>query len=138
MATQYCSGCGADIAPQNVLYTATAQIVCAKCYAAADIIATDIRHAKRIRSLAIGSVLAGVGTMVAPLSGFAIVVIAFAISAVSSGIYAIIYMGRGNERFTKHLSAGDKALVWICSIGGIALGGSFALFWLLGIQLLVR
>ena len=33
-----CNSCGTAVADANVLYTADARIVCARCYAAADIV----------------------------------------------------------------------------------------------------
>jgi uncharacterized membrane protein HdeD (DUF308 family) len=135
-ATQICSGCGAPVAAANVLYTADARIVCAKCYAAADIVETDKRHANNIRNAAIGSALCGILTFFAPLSGVLLVVLASGTAAVASGIYAINAMAFGQERFTKHLTPGDRLLVWICSIIGMALGAFFALMMVIGVALL--
>ena len=135
-AQQICNGCGAPIAAANVLYTADARVVCAKCYAAADIVETDKRHANNIRNTAIGSSLCGILTIFAPLSGVLFVVLAAGTASVISGIYAINAMAFGQERFTKHLTPGDRLLVWICSIIGIGLGAFFALMMLVGVALL--
>lgn len=136
MAIQACSGCGTAVADENVLYTAEARIVCAKCYAAADIVETDKRHAHAIRNAAIGSSLAGIGTFFSPLSGFTIVVVAFAIAAIGSGIYAIQSMSFGQERFTKHLTPGDRILVWVCSLIGIIIASLVGLTILAGFAIL--
>jgi uncharacterized membrane protein HdeD (DUF308 family) len=135
-AQQICSGCGTPVAAANVLYTADARIVCAKCYAAADIVETDKRHAHAIRNAAIASSLAGLLTVFSPLSGFIFVVIACGVAAVASGVYAVNAMSFGQERFTKHLTPGDRVLVWICSIVGIGLGAFFTLMMIAGVALL--
>jgi hypothetical protein len=135
-ATQICSGCGTPVAAANVLYTADARIVCAKCYAAADIVETDKRHANNIRNAAIGSSLAGILTIFAPLSGIILVVLAAGVAAVASGVYAVNAMSFGQERFTKHLTPGDRLLVWVCSVVGIGLGAFFSLMMLAGVALL--
>ena len=132
-ATQICSGCGAPVAAANVLYTADARIVCAKCYAAADIVETDKRHANNIRNVAIGSSLCGILTFFAPLSGVLLLVLAAGTASVISGIYAINALAFGQERFTKHLTPGDRLLVWVCSILGIALGALFSLLMLINV-----
>ena len=135
-ATQICNGCGTPVAAANVLYTADARVVCAKCYAAADIVETDKRHANNIRNAAIASSLLGFLTFFAPLSGILLVVLASGTAAVASGIYAINAMAFGQERFTKHLTPGDRILVWVCSIVGIGLGAFFALMMAVGVALL--
>ena len=132
-ASQICNGCGVPVAAANVLYTADARIVCAKCYAAADIVETDKRHANNIRNAAIASSLLGILTLFAPISGILLVVLASGTAAVGSGIYAINAMAFGQERFTKHLTPGDRVLVWICSIIGMALGAFFALMMIIGV-----
>ncbi|HEU0031163.1 MAG TPA: hypothetical protein VFQ53_11060 [Kofleriaceae bacterium] len=124
-----CSGCGAQMAPQNVLYTSTADPVCAKCYAKADIVATDQRAAANIKRLAVGSALGGLLAFFSPLSGFGIVVIASIIFAMASGIWALQSMARGNERFTQHLQGSGRAMVWVLSVFGIAVAGFSLLMW---------
>lgn len=125
-----CSGCGAQIAPQNVLYTTAADPVCAKCYAKEDIVETDKRAAANIKRLAIGSAVGGVITFLSPLSGIGLVVIGCILFSMISGIWALQSMARGNERFTRHLTSGDRTLVWIASIFGIALSGLMGLAWM--------
>lgn len=127
MTTTACSGCGVELAPQNVLYTTEALVVCAKCYAAADIVATDKRAANNIRNAAMGSLIGGVLAFFAPLSGMMIVVIAMVVFTIVSGIYAIQSLARGNERFTKHLSPATRVFIWIGSIVGIAIAGFIGL-----------
>jgi hypothetical protein len=78
--TVACSGCGTNVAAANVLYTTDARVVCAKCYANADIVETDKRHAHNIRNAAIGSAVGGIFSFFSPLSGFMIVVIAVVVA----------------------------------------------------------
>jgi len=116
-----------ELAPQNVLYTTEAKVVCAKCYAKEDILATDKRAANNIRNAAVGSALGGVMSFFSPLSGMMIVVIAMVVFTIISGIYAIQSLARGNERFTKHLSSGTRVMIWVGSIFGIAVAGFMGL-----------
>jgi hypothetical protein len=127
MTTTACSGCGAAIEQANVLYTADARIVCAKCYANEDIIATDKRAAQNIVKAAIGCAVFGVVSFFSPLSGFLAVVIGCIVATFVSGIYAIQSLARGNERFTKHLTSGDRILIWFCSIFGFLIAGLMGL-----------
>jgi hypothetical protein len=63
--------------------------VCARCYAAADIVETDKRAAHNIRNTAIGCAAGGIFSFFSPLSGFMIVVVAVIVATFVSGIYAI-------------------------------------------------
>ncbi len=127
MANVPCNGCGTMIDPANALYTADAKMVCAKCYAAADIVETDKRAAHNIRNAAIGCAAGGIFAFFSPLSGFMIVVIAVIVATMASGIYAINSLANGQERFIKHLTSGDRVLIWFCSIFGIAISGFMGL-----------
>lgn len=130
MAT--CSGCGIEVADANILYTGDARIVCAKCYAQEDIIATDKRAAHNIRNAAVAAAGGGIASFFSPLSGMMIVVIACVVATFVSGIYALQSLSRGNERFTKHLTSGDRMLIWVCCIFGFVLSGFMALIVLAG------
>lgn len=132
-----CSVCGTALAPANVLYTADARVVCARCYAQADIVETDKRHAHTIRNAGLACAGGGLLTFFSPLSGLVFVVFAAAAFTISTGIYAILQVAGGKDRFTQHLSQGDVLLVWICSIVGIGLAAFVALGTLTGIGLLL-
>jgi len=127
MSTVACNNCGTAIAEADVLYTTDARIVCAKCYAAADILETDKRAAHNIRSAAIACAVGGIVSFFSPLSTMLIVVIACVAMTMVSGIYAIQSLARGNERFTRHLTPGDRGLIWFCSIFGMAVAGFMGL-----------
>jgi hypothetical protein len=134
---QACSGCGTALAPANVLYSADARIVCARCYAQADIVETDKRHANTIRNAGLACAAGGLVTFFSPLSGLLFVVLAAAAFTISTGIYAILQVAGGKDRFTQHLSQGDVLLVWICSIFGIGVAALVGLGTLAGIGLLL-
>lgn len=132
MSTVACNSCGTQIDPSNALYTADAKMVCARCYAAADIVETDKRAAANIRNAGIACAAGGIGAFFSPLSGFMLVVVAVIVATFVSGIYAINSMMTGQERFTRHLTSGDRVLIWFCSIFGIALAGFMGLAVLIG------
>ena len=136
MANVACNGCGTMIDPANALYTADAQMVCAKCAAASDILETDKRAAHNIRNAGIACALTGVMSFFSPLSGFLLVVVGVIVMTFLSGIYAINSMANGQERFTRHLTPGDRVLIWFCSIFGMAVAGLMGLTVLLGWGLL--
>ncbi|MEO8701711.1 MAG: hypothetical protein ABI867_16815 [Kofleriaceae bacterium] len=128
MATaEACSGCGQPVAPENVLYTTDARIVCAKCYAIADIVETDKRHAHNIRNAAIASAVGGLFAFFSPLSGFMIVVVAVVTATMISGIYALRSLVGAQPRFAVHITPGDRVLIWFCSLFGIIVSGLVAI-----------
>jgi hypothetical protein len=131
-----CSGCGQPVAPENVLYTADARIVCAKCYAIADIVETDKRHAHNIRSAAIASAVGGIFAFFSPLAGFLIVVVAVVTASMISGIYALRSLVSAQPRFAVHITSGDRVLIWFCSLFGIIISGLIAVITLSGVSLL--
>jgi hypothetical protein len=133
---QACSSCGTAVAAENVLYTTDARIVCAKCYALADIVETDKRHAHAIRNAAIGAAIGGLLTFFSPMVQIGFVVLFAAGLTLATGIYAVQALAFAQERFLKHLTQGDRILIWCCSIFGIAIGGLVAVVWLLGVSLL--
>jgi hypothetical protein len=137
MSNVACSGCGTAVAPANVLYTSDARVVCAKCFAAADIADTDKRHAKNILNAAIGCAFGGVLTFFSPLSGMFFIVVAFAAVTIAGGIYALMAMANLQPRFAVHLGGGERVAIWILSIFGIVLAGLIAVSVLAGLGLLL-
>jgi uncharacterized membrane protein len=127
MSTTTCSQCGVTLQPADVLYTADARVVCQKCYALGDIVETDKRAAHNIRNAAIACAVLGVLSFFSPLSGFMVVVIGCVVATFVSGIYAIQSLARGNERFTRHLTGGDRILIWFCCIFGFLIAGLMGL-----------
>jgi hypothetical protein len=126
-----CAGCGRAMAPNAVLYDADARPVCDACYARADLLATDRRAADNIRKAGYGCLAAGAAALVAPIAhvGF---LVACVIAAATSGVFALRSLARGNERFTRHLTPGQRRAVAVCAIAGLnlaalsALGANFA------------
>jgi hypothetical protein len=114
-----CAGCGCAMSPNAVLYNAAAQPLCQSCFNKADLIATDRRAADNIRKAGYLCIGAGVTSLIAPIAmGFLIVCV---VLALTSGVYALQSLARGNERFTAHLTPLQRQVVLACTIGGIAL-----------------
>jgi hypothetical protein len=114
-----CAGCGRAMNPNAVLYDADARAICEPCFQMVDLVATDRRAADNIRKAGYLCVAAGVGSLFAPIAlGF---FAACLVVTLSSGIFALQSLARGNERFTRHLTPVQLRLVWVCTIGGIGL-----------------
>jgi hypothetical protein len=131
-----CSSCNAVVDPRNVLYSPEANVLCAECFAKLDLIETDKRAAKNIVRAASAALFAGVMTWPVIMIGTIAMVFAIII-AFTSAIFALRSMFPGNERFTKHLTGGQRAWVYIGSIGGIVLAGIPALLIALGVGVIV-
>lgn len=126
-----CAGCGRAMAPNAVLYDADARPVCDACYQRADLLATDRRAADNIRKSSYGCLASGVAALFAPIAHIGFLV-ACVVVALSSGVFALQSLSRGNERFTRHLSPLQQRIVLGCTIAGMglaalsALGANFA------------
>lgn len=130
-----CAGCGRAMNPNAVLYDADARPVCDACHAKADLLATDRRAADNIRKAGWACLGAGVGALFAPI-GHVVFLVACLLVAGTSGVFVLRSLARDNERFTKHLTPGQRQLVWIVTITGLALGGFAAIG--LNFALLIR
>jgi hypothetical protein len=120
------------LAQADVLYTTDARIVCAACFGKADIVETDKRAANNIRNAAVASLVAGLLSFVMPIFVGLIIEILFLALAFSSGLYALRSLMPGNERFSRHLTLGQRVGIWICA--GIGLGlASLVTLALLGV-----
>lgn len=105
--------------PNAVLYDAQARAVCNACFDRADLAATDGRAAGNIRKAGYLSLAGGLASMVAPIAmGFLVVC---AVLTLTSGVYALQSLARGNERFTRLLTPVQRQVAWVCAIAGIAL-----------------
>jgi hypothetical protein len=114
-----CTGCGRAMSPSSVLYDTEARPICDACFQKADLLATDRRAADNIRRAGYVCFAAGVGSLFAPIAiGF---LVACVVIVLTSGVYTLQSLARGNERFTKHLSKLQQQVVWVCTIGGIGL-----------------
>jgi hypothetical protein len=114
-----CAGCGRAMNPNAVLYDAHARAVCNTCFDRADLAATDGRAAGNIRKAGYLSLAGGLASMVAPIAmGFLVVC---AVLTLTSGVYALQSLARGNERFTRLLTPVQRQVTWVCAIAGIAL-----------------
>ena len=108
------------MAPANVLYTSDAKPVCFSCNSKLDLVDTDKRAADNIRKAGYTCLAAGVIGLVAPIAHFGFL-IACIVVALTSGIFAIQSLARGNERFTKWISKTQRDVLWVVTIIGIAL-----------------
>lgn len=108
------------MSPSTVLYNREAMPVCDACAGKEDLLDTDKRAAGNIWKAGFVTLGAGLVALVAPLAPFGFL-IACVVVALSSGVYALQSLARGNERFTKHLTQAQQQIVWVCTIGGIAL-----------------
>jgi hypothetical protein len=119
------------MAPNAVLYDAHARPVCDDCNARADLLATDRRAADNIRKAGYACLAAGVAALFAPIAHIGFLV-ACVLVAATSGLFALRSLARGNERFTRHLTPGQRRAVFLCTIAGLnlaalsALGANFA------------
>ena len=119
---ELCTACLTPLAPNQVLYTPTAKVICVSCNQQVDLIDTDKRAANNIvrnGSAALGAGIASVPVLlfVSMIAGSLPALGAIAVSIVT-GILAIRALQPGNERFTKHLSDGQTTYVWIATIAG--------------------
>jgi hypothetical protein len=125
---EHCTICLAPLAPNQVLYTPAAKVICASCNSKIDLVDTDKRAANNIVRNGTAALTAGLASVpvllfVSMIAGSLPAFGAIAVSIVM-GILAIRALQPGNERFTKHLSDGKTTYVWIATI----VGWSFCLF----------
>jgi hypothetical protein len=117
-----CAGCGRAMNPSAVLYDADARPICEACFQKADLVATDRRAADNIRKAGYACLAAGIGALFAPIAHIGFLV-ACVIVVVSSAVFALQSLARGNERFTKHLTPVQQRIVWVCAIAGLNFAG---------------
>jgi hypothetical protein len=117
-----CAGCGRAMNPGAVLYDADARPVCEACFQQADLVATDRRAADNIRKAGYACLAGGIGALFAPIAHIGFLV-ACVIVVVSSAVFALQSLARGNERFTKHLTPVQRRITWVCTIAGLNLAG---------------
>ena len=116
-----CSGCGKGLAQAEILYTADARPVCAACSAQADLLETDKRAAGNIVKAGWAALGAGALAFVGPIALLGIITYFFVASSVIGAVFAIQGLARGNERFTQHLSEGQRVMGHVCAVGGMIL-----------------
>lgn len=121
MEAQACSGCGKPISGSEILYTEDARVVCAACEGKADIVATDKRAAGNIVKAAWSSVGSGLVALGASAAMLGIITWLLVAMAFVPAIFAMSSLASGNERFTQHLSPGQRTGAWVCAVVGIAL-----------------
>ena len=123
-----CNFCGAQLMPDQVLYTADARVACAACNAKVDLVVTDMRVGNNIRNAAyyaIGS--AGLSFIFNPI-------FLVTISSMISSIYALTSVNRrGDERFTQHIQK-DKGAILACSIIALVINAIVILMIILALS----
>ncbi len=115
-----CTGCGRAMNPNAVLYDADARPLCEACFHKADLVATDRRAADNIRMAGYACLAGGMGALFAPVAHIGFLV-ACVVLVVSSAVFALQSLARGNERFTKHLTPVQRRIAWVCTIIGLNL-----------------
>jgi hypothetical protein len=108
------------MSPNKVLYDAEARPVCDTCYQRADLLATDRRAADNIRKAGYGCLSSGVLALFAPIVN-GLLLGACVVVALTSGVFAVQSLARGNERFTRHITPMQQRIVWVCVIVGMKL-----------------
>jgi len=121
MTTQTCNGCGTAVATNNIVYNADAQVMCPPCAAKAEIVRDEGRAAGNLKTAGWSAVGAGVLAFIGPIAMLGIITYLFVATSLVSAIFVINGLSRGNERFTKYLSPGERSMALGCAIVGIAL-----------------
>jgi hypothetical protein len=119
--TETCSGCGTAVATSNVVYNAMAQVLCPGCAAKAEIVRDEGRAAGNLKAAGWSAVGTGVLAFIGPIAMLGVITYFFAATSMISAIVVINGLSRGNERFTKYLSTGQRSIAWTCAIVGITL-----------------
>ena len=124
MSTTACSSCGKALAPSDILYTEDAKVVCVECSTKREIVRDEKGAARNIR-------MASFTCLGAAL--FGLFFYAGAIISIASGVFAgQAIMSAGDERFTKHISPGEKTVIIACTVLGLAIS-SFETLVMLGV-----
>ena len=122
MSTQACTSCGKALAPTDVLYTEDAKIVCVECSTKREIVGDEKRAARNIRMASftcLGAALLGFASFAV---GYGLFFYAGAIISFASGIFAgQAILSASDDRFTKHISPGEKTVIIACTVIGLAL-----------------
>ena len=120
-----CTTCGKQISGSEILYTADARVVCQGCSSKAELRGDESRAAGNIQKAAWTALACSLVVWI--FNPFFLCDIGGLVSA----IYALTSMRRGNEQFTRYLTAGARTQIWICTIIGLVLLGIHVLLVLL-------
>jgi len=133
MSTTACSSCGKSLAPADILYSEDAQIVCVDCSTKRAIVRDEKGAARNIRMASftcLGAALFGFASFAV---GYGLFFYAGAIISIASGIFAgQAILSGGEERFTKHISPGEKTVIVACTFIGLAIS-SFETLVMMGV-----
>jgi hypothetical protein len=128
-----CSSCGKALAAADILYTDEAKIVCVECSTKREIVRDEKGAARNIRMASFTCLGAALFGFAAFAVGYGLFFYAGAIISVASGIFAgQAILSAGDERFTKHISPGEKTVIIICTVLGLAIS-SFETLVIMGV-----
>ena len=117
--TTTCTGCGVSLAQSDVLYLGDGKPVCQACSAGADLLDTDKRAAGNIVKAGWGALGSAIISAVGQISLMGVIAYFFVAASIISAAYALKSLSAGNERFSKHLSSGQRTTTQICAVVGL-------------------
>ena len=133
MSTTACSQCGKALTPDAILYTEDAAVVCVDCNTKREIVRDERGAARNIRAASFTCLGAALLSFASFSVGFGLFFYAGAIISIASGIFAgTAIMSAGDERFTKHISPGEKTVIIACTVLGLGIS-SFETLVMLGV-----
>ena len=133
MSTTACTSCGKALAPADILYTEDAKIVCVDCSTKREIVRDEKGAARNIRMAALTCLGAALFGFAAFSVGYGLFFYAGAIISIAAGVFAgTAIMSAGDERFTKHISPGEKTVIIACTVLGLGIA-SFETMVMLGV-----
>ena len=119
-----CSSCQKQLALADVLYTEDAQPVCSECSGKREILGDEKRAARNIRYAAQTCLGAAIFGFAAFCIGIGLFFYFFAFTSVAAGLYAgQAVMFAPEDRFTKHISLGERMWIIICTVAGLMIAG---------------
>ena len=128
-----CSSCGKALAPADILYTEDAKIVCVACSTKREIVRDEKGAARNIRVASFTCLGAALFGFAAFAVGYGLFFYVGAIMSIASGIFAgQALVSAGDERFTKHISPGERVVIIVCTVLGLGIS-SFETLVILGV-----
>jgi hypothetical protein len=115
---QPCSKCGVSLAPSDVLFNSDARVVCEACVMKSEIVRDENNAARNLRRAGWSALAFGVVAFLGPISSLGWLSYVFAAGAVMTAAFAITGAGRRDDIAGKHLSRGQRLLIYTeCTLG---------------------